>query len=120
MSHDDGHVSDDSYQDEGGRSQESAKDIMDHLLQSPSALEALGRGLLSALSPLMLQHTGPSGSQVSNNIPSTHAPQPFNPPWYPPFPTYMYGPPGYGPPSYGPPSYGHPFPYPLMGDYPYG
>ena len=69
--------------------------LTDHLLQSPSALETLGRGLLPVLSPLMSQQAGgPSRSrvsQVSHTISSTHAPQPFNPPWYPPFP--MYGPP---------------------------
>ena len=112
MSDKDDHVSvNDNDEVRGNSSQESARDITDRLLQSPSALEALGRGLLPALSPLMSQ-SGPSGSRVSqvsrNNPISMHAPQPFNPPWYPPFPMY------------GPPSYGNPFPYPMMGGYPYG
>ena len=114
MLNEDKHVSDDGCQDGGGSSQESARDITDCLLQSPAALEALGRGLLPALSPLMSQPSGGPGrsrvSHLSNIIitPGTHAPQPFHLPWYPPFPMY------------GPPSYGRPFPYPMMGGYPYG
>ena len=54
------------------------------LLQSPAALEALGCGLLPALSPLMSQPTGGPGgsrvSQVSNITPGTHARSLFTPP----------------------------------------
>ena len=107
MSNNDNHVSDDDYPGDN-RSQESARDITDRLLQSRSALEALGRGLLPALSSLMSQRAavhgssaGPSSatvsqvSQVSSNIPSTHVQQPFqqpfqpfNPQWYPSLPIY--------------------------------
>ena len=82
MSDKDDHVADnDNDEVRDSSSQESARDITDRLLQSPSALEALGRGLLPALSPLM-SYSGPSGNQVSRNNPiSMHAPQPFNPPW---------------------------------------
>ena len=91
MSNDNDRMSNDEYHHTGNnRSHESARDITDHLLQSPSAPEALGWGLLPALSPLMSQQAtvhrslaGPSSataSQVSSNIPSTHVQQPFNPP----------------------------------------
>ena len=46
---------DDPTIDEQNRDQ--IKCLTDLLLQSPSALEALGRGLLPTLSPLMSQHT---------------------------------------------------------------
>ena len=61
MSNEDDQVSDDDYQDSGGSSQESARDIMDRLLQSPAALEAfIGRGLLP---PLMSQSQPTGGSE---------------------------------------------------------
>ena len=101
-------MSDDDYHNEGGCSKKSAKDITDCLLQSPSALEALGCGILPALLPLMSQQAeGPIGSRwvtlfLVRMLHSHLTP----PPWYPPF-LIIYGPPSYGL-------------YPMLGGFPYG
>ena len=117
MSNDEGHVGGGGDPKDKG---DCVKDITQLLLESPSSLEALGRGLLLSLSPLMSQTGNQVSNQVSgnhpplppNNLPSMHPTQHYNPlpPWYPPYPVY------------GPPSYGHPYPrpYPLMGGNPYG
>lgn len=120
MSEDD-HVHDDGGNEstDGNQGRDQVKSLTDLLLQSPSALEALGRGLLPTLSPWMSQHSGqPSTSHSRNQVSSPQVSSPPRPnhylpnvhsipqPWCAPYPCY-------GPPSYGQPPYTGP--YPMMG-----
>ena len=113
----DNHVNDNSGGDDptvDNQNRDQIKCLTDLLLQSPSALEVLGRGLLPTLSPLMSQHTQASSStrpaQVSSphrpnhGVSNVHAMPPFCQPWYAPYPFY-------GPPSYGQPPHAGPLPF---------